>query len=92
MYHISTWSFLDIKHLFKVFGDERDSLIAHWNMIQAGWGCGKAFYSPNAPPLELQPDNQFCRFRAVGYNRIPSGKNQDTIVILIINKKEEDVK
>ncbi|XP_020297001.1 nuclear pore complex protein Nup54-like isoform X2 [Pseudomyrmex gracilis] len=74
-----------------LYNDERDNTIARWNLIQALWGTGKAYYSVNAPPIELTQENSLCRFKAIGYSRIPDADNNDGLVVLCFNKKEKDV-
>ena len=54
-----------------VFGDDRDALLGRWNLIQASWGVGKAYYNASAPPVTLTSDNPLCRFKAVGYSALP---------------------
>lgn len=46
-----------------VFNDERDSILAKWNQLQAFWGTGKGYFSPNSPPVVFTPENPFCRFK-----------------------------
>jgi len=74
-----------------LYGDERDAIVARWNMLQASWGAGKAFYSNNAPPVDLKPDNPFCRFKAIGYSAIPKHKNEDGFVSLSFRKKATEL-
>ena len=40
-----------------IFGDDRDALIARWNLLQASWGFGKICYNQNAPPLPIEQTN-----------------------------------
>lgn len=75
----------------QLYNDERDNTIARWNLIQALWGTGKAYYSINAPPIELDQENPLCRFKAIGYSRIPDADNNDGLVVLSIHKKEKNV-
>ncbi|KAJ9577545.1 hypothetical protein L9F63_005918 [Diploptera punctata] len=75
-----------------VFGDERDSTLARWNLLQALWGTGKAYYSQTAPPIELTPQNPLCRFKAIGYSCMPSSDNSLGLVALTFNKKEEELR
>ncbi|EFN74209.1 Probable nucleoporin Nup54 [Camponotus floridanus] len=75
----------------QLYNDERDNTIARWNLIQALWGTGKAYYSINAPPIDLTQENSLCRFKAIGYSRIPDADNNDGLVVLCFNKKEKDV-
>ncbi|XP_031840662.1 nuclear pore complex protein Nup54 isoform X2 [Nomia melanderi] len=76
----------------QLYNDERDNIIARWNLIQALWGTGKAYYSMNAPPIELNQENPLCRFKAIGYSRMPEADNNDGLVVLCFNKKKNDVK
>lgn len=75
-----------------VFGDERDQVLAKWNLIQAKWGTGQAYYSRNAPPLELNEQNPLCRFKAVGYSRLGGRDDKDGHVAMMFNKSEQDIK
>lgn len=75
----------------QLYNDERDNTVARWNLIQALWGTGKAYYSVNAPPIDLTQENSLCRFKAIGYSRIPDADNNDGLVVLCFNKKEKDV-
>ncbi|KAG7188038.1 hypothetical protein KM043_013205 [Ampulex compressa] len=76
----------------QLYNDERDNTIARWNLIQALWGTGKAYYSINAPRIKLNQENPLCRFKAIGYSRIPEADNNDGLVVLCFNKKEKSVK
>uniref|UniRef100_A0A7N6AGR4 54 kDa nucleoporin n=1 Tax=Anabas testudineus TaxID=64144 RepID=A0A7N6AGR4_ANATE len=75
-----------------LLGDERDSILAKWNQLQAYWGTGKGYYSNNNPPVDFTQENPFCRFKAVGYSCVPLSKDEDGFVVLVINKKEADVR
>jgi len=75
----------------QLYNDERDNTIARWNLLQALWGVGKAYYSINAPPIDLTQENSLCRFKAIGYSRIPDADNNDGLVVLCFNKKEKDM-
>ncbi|XP_029371752.1 nucleoporin p54 isoform X2 [Echeneis naucrates] len=75
-----------------LLGDERDSILAKWNQLQAYWGTGKGYYSNNNPPVDLTLENPFCRFKAVGYSCVPVSKDEDGLVVLVLNKKEADVR
>ena len=56
----------------QLFADERNAVIAGWNQLQASWGSGKAYYAPNAQPVEMTAENPFCRFKTVSYCNLPS--------------------
>lgn len=49
-----------------LLGDERDSILAKWNQLQAYWGTGKGYYSNNTPPVDFTQENPFCRFKVKG--------------------------
>jgi len=74
-----------------LYNDERDSIIARWNMLQASWGQGKAFYSHQSQPITLTPENPFCRFKAVAYSAMPKHDNKDGLVSLMFKKKQSEV-
>ncbi|XP_034458525.1 nucleoporin p54 isoform X5 [Hippoglossus hippoglossus] len=75
-----------------LLGDERDSILAKWNQLQAYWGTGKGYYSNNNPPVDFTQENPFCRFKAVGYSCVPVSKDEDGLVVLILVRKEADVR
>ncbi|CAG2058383.1 unnamed protein product [Timema podura] len=75
-----------------VYGDERDSTLTRWNLLQALWGTGKGYYSQNAPPIEFNQHNPLCRFKAIGYNCMPTSENKDGLVAIVFNQKESDIK
>lgn len=75
-----------------MFGDERDEVLAKWNLLQASWGTGKGYYNPNAPPVEYTPQNPFYRFKAIVYSVKPTVESRDGFVALQFNKKEEEVR
>ncbi|EDW47572.1 GM20361 [Drosophila sechellia] len=65
-----------------IFGDERDKIVAKWNYLQATWGTGKMFYSQSAAPVDITPENVMCRFKAIGYSRMPGKDNKLGLVAL----------
>ncbi|XP_047514283.1 probable nucleoporin Nup54 isoform X1 [Pieris napi] len=75
-----------------VFGDERDQVLAKWNLLQAQWGTGQAYYNRNAQPLELNEQNPLCRFKAVGYSRLGGKEDKDGHVAMMFNKPEQEIK
>uniref|UniRef100_A0AAQ4RHS8 54 kDa nucleoporin n=1 Tax=Gasterosteus aculeatus aculeatus TaxID=481459 RepID=A0AAQ4RHS8_GASAC len=75
-----------------LLGDERDSILAKWNQLQAYWGTGKGYYSNNNQPVDFSQENPFCRFKAVGYSCVPVSKDEDGLVVLLFNRKEADVR
>ncbi len=74
-----------------VFGDERDAILARWNMMQASWGSGKAVYSQTMPPIDLDEQNPLCRFKTIGYSALPSAKPEQGMVSAIIRRKESEL-
>ena len=74
-----------------LYNDTRDSIIARLNMLQASWGQGKAYFSNQAQPVAISPDNPLCRFKAVGYSVIPKHDNIDGLVAIVIAKKAVEV-
>jgi nuclear pore complex protein Nup54 len=50
------------------------------------------YYNNNVPPVTFTQQNIFCRFKALGYNLLPSSKEEEGIVSLTIGKKESEVK
>lgn len=85
-------AFAESIHNVSIFGDERDIVMARWNYLQAMWGDGKAFYARNLPPVEITPHNFLCRFKAIGYNKIPGKDNKMGSVSLVVRKSETDVR
>ncbi|XP_063245053.1 probable nucleoporin Nup54 isoform X2 [Bacillus rossius redtenbacheri] len=75
-----------------IYGDERDSTLVQWNQLQAFWGVGKGYYSTTAPPVEFTQQNPFCRFKAIGYNCMPTTENKDGLVALVFNQKATEIK
>lgn len=74
-----------------IFNDERDSIIAKWNLLQAYWGTGQAYFDSNGF-VELTSENLLCRFKAIGYSCIPQNKDEDGFVGLVLKKSYSDVK
>jgi len=75
-----------------VFGDERDATLARWNYLQALIGTGKAMYSQSQQPVEITPQNYLCRFKAMGYSRIPGKDNKLGHVSIRFNKPYAQLK
>jgi nuclear pore complex protein Nup54 len=69
-----------------VFGDDRDALMGRWNLLQASWGVGKAYYNASAPPVTLTADNPLCRFKAVGYSAMPKTDKVRTLSPFFVMK------
>ncbi|CRK96889.1 CLUMA_CG009937, isoform A [Clunio marinus] len=75
-----------------IYGDERDTTLARWNYLQALLGTGKAFYSQSQPPVEINSQNYLCRFKAMGYSRLPGKDNKLGFVVVKFNKTLAQVK
>ncbi|EDV36242.1 uncharacterized protein Dana_GF12062 [Drosophila ananassae] len=75
-----------------IFGDERDNIVAKWNYLQAMWGTGKLFYSQSAAPVDITPENYLCRFKAIGYSRMPGKDNKLGLVALNFNRDLSAIK
>ncbi|XP_020616032.1 nuclear pore complex protein Nup54-like [Orbicella faveolata] len=75
----------------QIYGDERDGIIAKLNQLQAYWGTGKGFYNQQGA-VDFTPQNPFCRFKVVGYSRLPVASNEDGHLSLEIKKKESEVR
>lgn len=75
-----------------IFGDERDATIAKWNHLQAIWGVGKAFYSQNQPPIEIDQQNILSRFKTMGYSKLSGKDNKSGLVAINFNKTCTQVK
>ena len=73
-----------------VFGDERNGIIAKFNQLQAYWGNGKGFASPT-DVATFTPDNPFCRFKAISYNRLPTAKDEDGLLGLEFKQSERQL-
>lgn len=75
-----------------IYGDERDAVIAKWNYLQAQWGTGKSFYTAQAPPLDITAENQLCRFKAMGYSKLPGHDNKLGYVALNVARPADQVR
>uniref|UniRef100_A0A6A7G474 Nucleoporin p54 isoform X1 n=3 Tax=Hirondellea gigas TaxID=1518452 RepID=A0A6A7G474_9CRUS len=74
------------------FNDERDEVLKKWNQLQAVWGSGKGYFAPGVPAVDFTPDNEFCRFKAVGYIKMPTFSPEEGLVELVIAKKDSIVR
>ncbi|KAF6205805.1 hypothetical protein GE061_019979 [Apolygus lucorum] len=75
-----------------MFGDEKDQVLAQFNLLQACWGTGKGYYNPQLPPVEYTPKNPYYRFKAIVYSVKPTVESRDGFVALQFNKKEEELR
>lgn len=73
-----------------VYNDERDLILAKWNQLQAFYGHGKVFYQNSA--IDITKDCRLSRFKSISYNCKPQYKNEDGLVCLVINQKEDQVR
>lgn len=46
-----------------LLNDERDTILAKWNQLQAFWGTGRGYFNNNIPPVDFTQENPFCRFK-----------------------------
>lgn len=72
-----------------LFGDERDPLLARWNQLQAMWGTGIGYSALGA--VNYSVENTFSRFKAIGYNVLPTSIDSDGLVCLFLNRSFDDV-
>ncbi|XP_049942523.1 probable nucleoporin Nup54 [Schistocerca serialis cubense] len=80
-------------YFVQIFGDERDQVLAKFNMLQALWGCGKGYYLPGQPPVEFTPANPLCRFKGIAYSRrVDPEEAREGLVLLTFTKAEADVR
>ncbi|XP_023712908.1 probable nucleoporin Nup54 [Cryptotermes secundus] len=75
-----------------VYEDERDTTLARWNLLQALWATGKAYYSQMALPVQLTQQNPLCRFKAIGYSCMPSSDNAQGLVAITFYRKEIEIR
>lgn len=75
----------------QVFGDDRDSLLARWNLLQASWGQGRVFYNSFSPPAALDQTNPFCRFKALAYSLLPENAPDSFNFSLVIKQKPSEL-
>ena len=50
------------------------------------------YFAPGVPPVEFTSDNEFCRFKAVGYIKMPTFSPEEGLVELVISKKDTIVR
>ena len=66
-----------------------------WNLLQASWGIGKAYFDNRFAPVNLNSDNPLCRFKAIGYSAIAkpggSGAIDNELLCIIMKKKPTEV-
>uniref|UniRef100_A0A8C2VDT0 Nucleoporin Nup54 alpha-helical domain-containing protein n=1 Tax=Chinchilla lanigera TaxID=34839 RepID=A0A8C2VDT0_CHILA len=68
-----------------LLGDDRDAILAFWV-------TGKGYFNNNIPPVEFIQENPFCWFKAFGYSCMPNYKDEDGLVVLVVYKKETDIR
>jgi nuclear pore complex protein Nup54 len=74
-----------------IYTDERDTIIAKWNQLQAFWGTGRGYFNPQGQSVEFTADNPYSFFKAVGYNCLPNARNEDGLVSLTFDRKMSEV-
>ncbi|BES93499.1 nucleoporin [Nesidiocoris tenuis] len=75
-----------------MFGDEKDQVLAQWNLLQACWGTGKGYYNTQLPPVEYTPRNPYYKFKAIAYSKKPAVEARDGFVSLQFNKKFDELR
>ncbi|KAF5273041.1 hypothetical protein FQR65_LT04783 [Abscondita terminalis] len=78
-------------YAINIFGDERDTVLKKWNMLQACWGSGRGFYNASQPPVDYNFTNPLHRFKAVAYVIVPGEDNSQGFVKLMFNKKDSEL-
>ncbi|RWS25396.1 nuclear pore complex protein Nup54-like protein [Leptotrombidium deliense] len=75
----------------KLFNDERDTVLGHFNRLQASWGTGKMYYAINTPPFEVNQQQATHRFKAIGFAEIRKpGDDGDDNKFGVMVKMESD--
>ncbi|XP_023338811.1 probable nucleoporin Nup54 [Eurytemora carolleeae] len=59
--------------------------------LRASWGFGKAYYSNSAQPIQIKPENPFCRFKSIGYSAMPQQDDKEGLVGLMFKKKQAEL-
>ncbi|CAI2730662.1 unnamed protein product [Schistosoma spindalis] len=72
-----------------LFGDERDSVIARWNQLQAMWGTGIGYSAVGM--VNYTSENTFARLKSIGYNVLPTSTDADGLVCLYIGRPFSEV-
>ncbi|CAH8589979.1 unnamed protein product [Schistosoma rodhaini] len=72
-----------------LFGDERDSVIARWNQLQAMWGTGIGYSAVGI--VSYTSENTFARLKSIGYNVLPTSTDADGLVCLYIGRPFSEV-
>ena len=71
------------------FGDERDSIIARLNQLQAMLGRGTGYSALGT--VTYSPDNPFSRFRGIAYNVMPTSSEADGLVCMELTRPFAEV-
>ena len=71
------------------FGDERDSIIARLNQLQAMVGKGTGYSALGT--VTYSPDNPFSRFRGIAYNVMPTSSEADGLVCMELTRPFAEV-
>ena len=83
-------NFMNLINNPQVFNDERDQILAKWNQLQIFYGRGKVFFQNSS--LDVKEDNRMNKFKTIGYSLKTNYKDEDGIICLIFNQKEQNVK
>lgn len=75
----------------RIYNDARDQILGNFNKIQAFWGTGKAYYSRDAPPVELTESFPTQRFKAISYAQIPMQDVSEKLVEEYLNKVPDGI-
>jgi nuclear pore complex protein Nup54 len=75
-----------------IFDDDRDQVVTRFNVLQACSGVGKGIARVEGyndlQSVDFTPENPFCKFKTLCYNRLPSSRNEDGMVTLQFNKPD----
>ncbi|CAL8080546.1 unnamed protein product [Calicophoron daubneyi] len=72
-----------------MFGDERDTILARWDQLQAMWGTGMGYSSLGI--ANYTPQNTFARFKSIAYNLLPTSTDADGLVCLYLSRPFSEV-
>ncbi|KAI5719613.1 hypothetical protein M8J76_012561 [Diaphorina citri] len=73
-----------------IYGDERDLILAKFNMLMAFAGIGKGYFNQNQS-VDYSPNTDLYKFTSVVYNSKPSSTNKDSLIYINLNKKLDQV-
>ncbi|XP_008468161.1 probable nucleoporin Nup54 [Diaphorina citri] len=73
-----------------IYGDERDLILAKFNMLMAFAGIGKGYFNQNQS-VDYSPNTDLYKFTSVVYNSKPSSTNKDSLIYINLSKKLDQV-